>query len=248
MQDNGEIVIHTKSRGSVFTIASPYMYDANGRESTSVKYTLERLNECEWLVTVIADKEWINNEDTAFPVCIDPSMSFSSPYTTSHVEPTYHTSYNGQEGTAYYSFYMPVGNEENGRKQWMSLYVSFNEGDFLDTYDKLTAVRVGFYYQSEIDTYLVMKATDGTLVDTVSVPATEENSAGYLWFDLTKYLKDYIEAGQKFSKSVTIEYPEGETGIVQLITDNQYYNCEHSYIHQTLCPDCYANDYTYYPT
>ena len=149
---------------------------------------------------------------------------------------------------------MPVGIEENGRKHWMSLYVSFNEGDFLDTYDKLTAVRVGFYYQSSIDTYLVMKALDGSLIDTVSVPATEEGCAGYLWFDLTKYLKDSIEAGQKFSKRVTIEYPEypdSEAGMVWLIADNEFYDCDYLEYHQYYekpCAECYANDYAYYPT
>ena len=233
MQDNGEIIIHTKSRGGVFTIASPYMYDANGRESTSVKYTLERLNEYEWLITVVADSEWINDSETVFPVCIDPSISFSSPYGDSRLNFSYHTSYNGQQETTSYMWSAQVGKNSNGRKHWLTVYALFNEGDFLETYDKLTSILVGFYYESNIDTHLIIKTNDGTLVDVIPVSPTGKNAIGYLYFDLTKYLKDAIESGQTISQTFIIEQPETETGVITLITD---------------CEDSYYTDHAYYPS
>lgn len=224
MQDNGEIIIHTKSRGGVFTIASPYMYDANGRESTSVKYTLERLNECEWLITVVADENWINSEETAFPVCIDPSLILGSPYDRSRLSVSYHTNYTGQEEWVCNIWDAQVGKSSSGSQYWLEVYTSFYEGDFLDIYDKLTSVYIRFYYQSSFDTHLMIRANDGTLVDVVPVSTTEEGTWGYLYFDLTKHLRNSIESGQNFSQKFIIEQPETETGMVTLVIDAEEYS------------------------
>ena len=58
----------------VFTMPAPYMFDAAGHMSYSVKYALEQIDEGEYILYVIPDTEWINGDCIAFPVVIDPTV------------------------------------------------------------------------------------------------------------------------------------------------------------------------------
>ena len=57
-----------------FTIPSPYMYDANGETSEEVYYELEPQTEGKYVFSVVASTEWMNAEERAFPVIIDPQI------------------------------------------------------------------------------------------------------------------------------------------------------------------------------
>lgn len=61
----------------VFWIEAPYMYDANNEESIDIEMTLEE-NGDEYLLTLVASEEWINNENRTFPVVIDPTVHYLS--------------------------------------------------------------------------------------------------------------------------------------------------------------------------
>lgn len=60
----------------VFWIEAPYMYDANNEESIDIEMTLTE-NGDEYLLTLVASEEWINNENRVFPVVIDPTIYLS---------------------------------------------------------------------------------------------------------------------------------------------------------------------------
>lgn len=62
----------------VCMIPPPYMYDAEGEISYDVLYTLEDLGGGLYTLNVCANKEWINNTQRAFPVVIDPTMTFTA--------------------------------------------------------------------------------------------------------------------------------------------------------------------------
>ena len=51
------------------------MYDDDGVESTDVTYSLDDLGEGRYRLTVTPDKTWINAEDRAFPVIVDPTVT-----------------------------------------------------------------------------------------------------------------------------------------------------------------------------
>ena len=53
------------------------MYDADGNYSDSVSYSLSRKNK-KYIVTVTADEAWINADNRAFPVTIDPSLDYGT--------------------------------------------------------------------------------------------------------------------------------------------------------------------------
>ncbi len=73
--ENGNILLCDSSTGDmIYCIPAPYMYDAKGTESTEVSYTLTSSNNGKYEFTLTADTEWINSEERAFPVVIDPSL------------------------------------------------------------------------------------------------------------------------------------------------------------------------------
>ena len=72
---DGAIVLSDCDSGEpVYKIPAPYMYDANGVYSEAVEYTLEQNSKWNYTFTVTADTEWINADDRAFPVTIDPMI------------------------------------------------------------------------------------------------------------------------------------------------------------------------------
>lgn len=80
--DNESLELYTekeKEDGTVeqkveFTIPSPYMYDANGVASDDVYYELEPSEDGKFAFAVVANEEWVNATDRAFPVTIDPQV------------------------------------------------------------------------------------------------------------------------------------------------------------------------------
>ncbi len=58
----------------VFFIPAPFMTDSNGEMSDNVSYEVKTLQNGDIQLTVTADSEWINAEERAFPVAIDPQV------------------------------------------------------------------------------------------------------------------------------------------------------------------------------
>lgn len=59
---------------SVFTIPAPYMYDANGAYSNDAAYTLTEVEDGAYVLTLQANAAWMNAEERAYPVVIDPTV------------------------------------------------------------------------------------------------------------------------------------------------------------------------------
>ncbi len=59
---------------TIFFIEAPYMYDSNGEESIDIDMSLVA-NGDEYVMTLVASAEWINDESRAFPVVIDPTIN-----------------------------------------------------------------------------------------------------------------------------------------------------------------------------
>ena len=69
-----------------YTIPAPYMYDANDNYSDDVSYALEQIKDEIYLLVVTADAEWINSEERAFPVVVDPTFEHHPIYYDSYVD------------------------------------------------------------------------------------------------------------------------------------------------------------------
>ncbi len=79
LNENGSISINDAETGEAkYIIPAPYMFDANGNTSTDVEYTLIEISSGRYLLAVTADKTWINTPGRAFPVTIDPTITYSA--------------------------------------------------------------------------------------------------------------------------------------------------------------------------
>ena len=75
-QEDGSILLNDPlTDKSIYVIPAPYMIDANGVFSQEARYTLTGADSV-WILTVTADSGWMNAADRAFPVTVDPMISF----------------------------------------------------------------------------------------------------------------------------------------------------------------------------
>ena len=97
---DGSISMIDKTDTEIFKIPAPYMVDAAGEFSDQVSYGIIEVEEG-IVLTVEADKSWIECEDRVFPISIDPTVGTSAhaPYNTENdeiystfVHPSYQTS------------------------------------------------------------------------------------------------------------------------------------------------------------
>ena len=75
LTESGEIAIcDDKTSEIVYLIPAPMMWDANFETSHNVSMNLLNINKGKYTLTVTADSAWINAEERAFPVTIDPPL------------------------------------------------------------------------------------------------------------------------------------------------------------------------------
>lgn len=58
---------------TIFFIEAPYMYDSNNEESIDIEMLLVA-NGDKYVMTLVANAEWINNPERTFPIVIDPTI------------------------------------------------------------------------------------------------------------------------------------------------------------------------------
>ena len=99
---DGAIILSDYDTGDkIYEIPAPYMFDANNIYSDSVEYSLVQNNKWKYTFTVTADAEWINSDERAFPVTVDPMV-----YTDSNMTDTFF----GSDNDNYNSMtYLTVG-------------------------------------------------------------------------------------------------------------------------------------------
>jgi len=71
----GNEVILRDGEETAYIIPAPYMLDADGARSDNVTYTLADGGNGKYTLTVTADASWINADDRAFPVTVDPAIT-----------------------------------------------------------------------------------------------------------------------------------------------------------------------------
>ena len=71
-QEDGSIYLYVDIEGEepLFILEAPYMFDAEGEESTALSMTLAE----DGTLTLVADAAWINDETRVLPVVIDPTL------------------------------------------------------------------------------------------------------------------------------------------------------------------------------
>ena len=73
LKESGAIALANVDGDEIYMIPAPYMIDDEGVFSDDVHFSLEAVNGG-YLLTVTASEAWINEDDRAFPVTIDPAL------------------------------------------------------------------------------------------------------------------------------------------------------------------------------
>ena len=73
--EDGSIEVYSDNKPdkAVFVIDKPYMYDANGISSDSVEMQITETKKG-FQIVIIPNVEWINSNERAFPITIDPTI------------------------------------------------------------------------------------------------------------------------------------------------------------------------------
>ncbi len=74
-EDNSILVSDSKSGECVYTIPAMFMIDSNGKYSNDISVSLEQKNKNKYILNIDASSDWMNEEDRAFPVIIDPQIT-----------------------------------------------------------------------------------------------------------------------------------------------------------------------------
>jgi len=76
LQPDGSIALNSATgTETVMVIPKGIMYDANGASSNAVEYAIAHKNGNKYTLTVTASEEWINANERAFPVTVDPTFT-----------------------------------------------------------------------------------------------------------------------------------------------------------------------------
>ena len=102
ISDNTILLINDTGE-TVYTMPSPFMYDASGAESDCVSYSLEEAKD-RYTIAVKADLKWINDKDRVFPIVIDPTVTQTQNLDTSIYSANPNTNYGNSQA-------LWVGNE-----------------------------------------------------------------------------------------------------------------------------------------
>ena len=121
LEEDGAVYLYDETDTPIYIIPAPYMYDANNILSYDVEYTLE-MDEDGYILTVSADEVWMNAEDRAFPVAIDPTvLSYSLYVSDAELYVTYVVQ--GKPNTSHaYADYHYIGYTGN-KECWMYAHV-----------------------------------------------------------------------------------------------------------------------------
>lgn len=113
--------ISNETGTEVFFIPTPFMTDANGSVSTAVTYELKSLTNGDAVLNVTADSDWMNLQERAFPVTIDPQIQLSGSAGM--------TTYSWDNGYLYSSSLHTIGMVGSGETVCYSpnrMYISFD--------------------------------------------------------------------------------------------------------------------------
>ncbi len=122
---DGAIGLYNEEKILVMRIEAPYMYDSTGEVSNNVEITYKEKKD-QYIVTVTADKKWINDDAREFPVVIDPTVKLNmdradiNDVYVDSANPTY---------SHMYSDYLYVGKNSLGTTR---TYIKYNLPDLPD--------------------------------------------------------------------------------------------------------------------
>ena len=99
LEADGSVLLADADGAGIFEIPAPYLQDADGEVSFDAAYALTQITDG-YVLTVTADPAWLNAEERAFPVTLDPTVRLVANSYTSKLSLTYVSE--GEPSTVYF--------------------------------------------------------------------------------------------------------------------------------------------------
>ena len=185
--DNVIILSDYDTKEKVYEIPAPYMFDNSNEFSENVEYSLTQNSKWKYTFTVTADAEWINADDRAFPVTIDPTLGVN------------------ESDIIDYTNSMPVNDPilrvGNGNKA----YVLINELPTLPNDSYVISAKLALYVKTIGDNYIGVYDNDGTTVADYNQIVPDKGE--YIW-EISRFLCNWYEYGSS-SRMLRLESMSG---------------------------------------
>lgn len=87
---NGSIDFYQAGKKEpVFSLAAPFMIDQQGEKSGKARYEIRKETNGKMMLDLVIDEEWLQDQDRAFPVLLDPTVQHSPDVQDVLIESTY---------------------------------------------------------------------------------------------------------------------------------------------------------------
>lgn len=213
-EESGITVFAEDTKEEVFSIPAPFMYDAEENYSNAVEYSLQQSGNKEYTFTVTADAEWINKEETVFPVKIDPQIrTRQSSKTTTSTYVASASAYANDNRSAYGSFLVGRDLSEYGTTRTLLKInlPTLNKGDMVIDADLKLAEYKTSYACSDtqyVDAHIITESWTASEVtwntqpsydsivydfNTMTKRASGNTSVIWKYFNITKAVKEWYE-------------------------------------------------------
>ena len=165
LYEDGTIELQNDAGEAIFVIPRPYMLDASGAAEFNVETSVRLLTSGEIRIVYTLDKEWLNAEERAWPVTLDPSIKIL--VTNKSVEDT--TTYSGRPNatTAYWQNFMVAG--------WMYTYINCRSYVRINALPELKSTDV--ILDASLRIYVEGRAAGNLTIGAYAV--TEDSSLAY---------------------------------------------------------------------
>ena len=214
-EDGSITALSNDTNEVVFVIPAPFMYDAENRMSTDVRYELTEENGHKYKLTVVADADWINSDETTFPVVIDPYITTEQ--SRDDIDTTFVASssnYNSQNLSAMTLLSIGWDTSSYGKTRTLLKFdlPTLNKGDMVIGANlNVAAYHKSFYTTSmedqQIDAHVITQSWNYTTVTWNNQPSYDstvydydfikqsdvEGNANWKYFDITKAVKGWYE-------------------------------------------------------
>lgn len=216
INDDGSITaLSNDANEAVFEIPAPFMYDAENRISPDVRYELTEENGHKYKLTVIADTNWINSDETTFPVVIDPYITTEK--SRDDIDTTFVASssnYSSQNLSAMTLLSIGWDTSSYGKTRTLLKFdlPTLNKGDMVIGANLLVAAYHRSFYTTsmedqQIDAHVITQSWNYTTVTWNNQPSYDstvydydfikqsdvEGNANWKYFDITKAVKGWYE-------------------------------------------------------
>ena len=249
LESNSIILCDYDTGAEIYKIPAPYMQDASGEYSNDVSYSLTQDSKWKYTLTVTANPNWINSEERAFPVRIDPTVQTGTPVIDTYTSAENNSS-NFESGALLlgnsFGYYdsrifvkistlpqIPQGTKLVDAKLSMQVYV-------------LDAFKVGVFRAKENWTTGVTYSNASSYISE-NLPADiirlSENGRA-LW-NITKIYEQWITGTANYGvclKGIGITETTSAGAVVQACESTNYYvpNIEVTYVSTTGLEDYYS--------